>query len=86
MSPAFVAMKAIDSNRNLMAAAAASVAPPFSFGSLHNSSRAKLMFVFSSPSWNDDVHYIGHFLVRIGRHDESKPDPLSRRRAVSARV
>ena len=38
MSPAFVAMKAIDSNRNLMAAAAASVAPPFSFGSLHNSS------------------------------------------------
>ena len=35
MSPAFVAMKAIDSNRNLMAAAAASVAPPgFPFGGL----------------------------------------------------
>ena len=35
MSPAFVAMKAIDSNRNLMAAAAASVVPPgFPFGGL----------------------------------------------------
>ena len=45
-----------------------------------------MRLVFSSPPWNDAVHYIGHFLVRIGRHDESKPDPRSRRRPVAARV
>ena len=39
-----------------------------------------------SPSWNDAVHFIGHLLVRIGLHGESKPGLPSRRRAVSARV
>ena len=40
----------------------------------------------SRPSWNHAIHYIGHFLVRIGRHDESKPDPRRRRRTVTPRV
>ena len=50
MSPAFVAMKAIDSNRNLMAAAAASVVPPFPFGALHNSSTNQTTPACSSSS------------------------------------
>ena len=50
MSPAFVAMKAIDSNRNLMAAAAASAVPPFPFGALHNSSTNQTTPACSSSS------------------------------------
>ena len=38
------------------------------------------------PTWNDPPYEIGHFLTRIGRHDESKPDPKSRRKPVSPRV
>ena len=40
----------------------------------------------SRPAWNDPPYEIGHFLTRIGRHDESNPDPRGRRKAVAKRV